>query len=127
MTGRPYVVIRVYDGGRIAKQLREDPPSAIKEGQVAVEPVRDEDDNDGSAGQVVPPGTGGGAFVIRTLDALMAQRIEVREKVADAGGRGEPFHITVESADEIRNEHVEMLLEAAENVGQVVIIRVLDG
>jgi hypothetical protein len=58
-------------------------------------------------------------------EALTRERRQVRDVVRRAAPGDEPLMIVVQAAEELREEELAVVLEAAERAGRLVIVRIM--
>jgi hypothetical protein len=116
----PKLIIQVPRGGAVDRQLAADPPQSITDGEVVV--VAGPTD---AAGHLEPPAAGEVVMSVPSPEALAREADEVRHVVARAGTGVEPLVIVVEAAEELRDDELAPVLDAAEHPSRAVILRVL--
>jgi hypothetical protein len=115
----PQLIVQVPGGGALERQLREAPP-AVADRRVVVE-VGPTD----TQGNLEPPAAGQVVFSVPSPEALERERDEIRPVIEDAGAGDEPLVVVVEAAEELRDEELAGVLEAAGHSPRPVILRVL--
>jgi hypothetical protein len=120
MADSPRLIIELPHGGAVERQLRADPPASVTGGDVVVE--SGPTDADGAleaqtAGQVV--------LTLPSPEALEREADTVLRVVGQAGSGVEPIVVVVEAAEELRDEELASLLEAAEHAPRPVILRIV--
>jgi hypothetical protein len=60
-----------------------------------------------------------------TREALTREAVEVRRVIAQAGTGVEPLVVVVEAAEELREEELRAVLEAAGHTSRAVILRII--
>jgi len=116
----PKLIIQVPRGGAVDRQLDADPPQSVTDGDVVV--VAGPTD---AAGHLEPPAAGEVVMSLPSPEALAREADEVRRVLAHAGTGVEPLVVVVEAAEELREDELAAVLEAAEHATRAVILRVL--
>jgi hypothetical protein len=114
------LIVEVPSGGRLERQLRDDPPVAVRSGEVTVVPLAPDADgklNTARAGQVV--------MSIPAPETLTREPDDVHRVIDHAGAGTEPLVVVVEAAEELREEELAVLLDAAERTERNVIVRII--
>jgi hypothetical protein len=76
-------------------------------------------------GHLEPPAAGQVVLSVLSPEALQREADEVRRVIAHAGTGVEPLVVVVEAAEELRDEELAALLEAARESPRAVILRVI--
>ena len=107
-------------GGAVAQQLATEPPASVTDGAaVVVEGLTDE------RGNLEPPAGGELVLSVPSPAALPRAADEVRRVIAHAGTGTQPLVLVVEAADELRDEQLRAVVEAAAHASRPVILRVI--
>ena len=106
MATEPSLIVQVPHGGAVSRQLDANPPGD----EVVVSPLA-------TGGEVV--------LSVPSPETLDRERDEVRRVIAHAGTGTEPLVVEVEAAEELRDEELAAVIEAAERSPRPVILRVL--
>jgi len=120
MANQPRLIIQLPGGGAVDRQLGAQAPPSIASGEAVVEagPTDAEGDLEpAAAGQVV--------LAVPSPEALARQADEVRDVIARAGTGVEPLVVVVEAAEELREDELAAMLEAAEQTSRAVILRII--
>jgi len=120
MANQPRLIIQLPDGGAVDRQLSAQAPPSVASGDVVVEigPTDDQGDLEAAAaGQVV--------LSVPSPEALARQADEVRDVIAGAGTGVEPLVVVVEAAEELREDELAAMLEAAGHTSRAVILRII--
>jgi hypothetical protein len=120
MAYQPRLIVQLPRGGAVERQLGAQALPAVASGDVAVEtgPTDAEGNLEaGAAGQVV--------LSVPSPEALEREAGEVRRVIGQAGTGVEPLVIVVEAAEELREEELAAVLEAAEHSSRAVILRII--
>jgi hypothetical protein len=117
---QPRLIVQVPGGGKVERALSAQRPASVASGAVVVEigPT----DGDGhleaaAAGQVV--------LSLPSPEGLEREADEVRRVIAHAGTGVEPLVVVVEAAEELREEELAALLDAAGHTTRAVILRIV--
>jgi hypothetical protein len=119
VTFEPRLIIELPRDGALEGQLQRAGLEAIARGEVAVEAgPTDEQGNleAAAAGQVV--------LSVPSPEALRRQAEDLRSVIEDAGTGSEPLVISVAVAEELREQEIEALLQAAGHSRRPVILRI---
>lgn len=120
MARDPILILELPDGGAAQRRLSEQPPASVASGEVAVQagPTDAEGNLEAAAaGQVV--------LSVLSPESLRRDAGEVRRVIAEAGEGIEPLVIEVEAAEELRDDELAAVLDAARHVRRAVILRVV--
>jgi hypothetical protein len=112
--------VEVPSGGTVERQLRDDPPPSVADGEVVVEggPTDVEGNLEAAAaGEVV--------LSVPSPESFRREPEEVRRVLAHAGSGIEPLVVVIEDAEELREEELAVVLEAAAHSTRPVILRVV--
>jgi hypothetical protein len=120
MAGRPRLIIQVPRGSAVERQLSAEAPASVAGGEVVVE-VGPTDD----AGVLVPPAAGKVVLSVPSPETLAREADEVRRVIAQAGSGDEPLVVVVEAAEELRDDELSSVLEAARHTPLPVIVRII--
>jgi hypothetical protein len=122
VASQPTLIIQLPRGSAVHRQLSGQALSVLASGAVVAElgPTDAEGNLEPStAGQVV--------LSVPSPEALLREADEVRRVITHAGEGTEPLIVEVEAADEIREEELTAVLEAAGHTQRAVILRVIRG
>lgn len=120
MAFQPRLIIQLPSGGAVERQLGAQAPDSIASGEVVVEagPTDAEGNLEaGAAGQVV--------LSVPSPEALEREAGEVHRVIGLAGTGVEPLVVVVEAAEELREEELAAVLDAASHTPRAVILRVV--
>lgn len=120
MARDPILILELPDGGAAQRRLREQPPASVTGGEVAVEagPTDAEGNLEAAAaGQVV--------LSVLSPESLRREADEVRRVIAEAGEGVEALVIEVQAAEEVREDELAAVLDAARHARRAVILRVV--
>ena len=113
------LVIQFAAGAAVERQLRGDPPPTVTSGAAVLDagPA----DNDG---RLEPPGVGQVVLSVPSPEALGRQADDVRRVIDRAGDGAEPLVVVVEAAEELREEELAPVVDAARRSRRSVILRI---
>jgi hypothetical protein len=120
MSDEPTLIIQVPRDGAVERQLRSQAPASLAGGEVVVESgPTDEEGNleAAAAGQVV--------LSVLSPEGLRREADEVRRVIEHAGTGAEPLVVVVEAAEELRDDELDPILEAARRSPRAVILRIV--
>ena len=120
MVSEPRLIIQVAEGSRVEGQLRSRPPEAVASGTVVIETGPADE-----AGGLESTGVGDTVLSVPSPETLARERDEVRRVLAGAGQGAEPLVVVVEAAEELRDEELAGVLDAAERSSRPVILRIV--
>ena len=120
MPGEPRLIIQVARSSRLETWLDQQPPAALADGKAVVEtgPA-------GGAGELLAPRTGEVVMSVLSPEALARERDQVHRVIGQSGAGSEPLVVVVQAAEELRDEELASVLEAAEQSSRPVILRVM--
>jgi hypothetical protein len=105
--------------GELERRLRLRPPASVSGGEVVVEALPVD-----AAGRLDASDVGDVVMSLLSPEALLRDRDEVRNALDGAGTGDEPLVVVVEAAEELRDDELDALLEAARRSPRVVILRI---
>jgi len=122
MTSDAVVIVQVPRGGAVDRYLRTYPPPSVASGRAVVDRVAAEPD-----GRLGPPEAGEVVMSVLSPEALRSDQREVRDVVLQAAPGSGPLVIVIEAAEELREDELAAVLDAAARAGRAVVLRVLAG
>jgi hypothetical protein len=114
------LIIQVPAGSPVARQLRAQPPAGSRAGAIVVEALEPD-----AEGNLDPPPAGEVVLSVPSPESLSREPDEVREIVSHAGAGTEPLVLVIEVAEELRDEELAAVLDAASRAPRPVILRVI--
>jgi hypothetical protein len=120
MAFQPRLIIQLARGGAVERQLSAEAPPRVASGDVLVD-VGDAD----AEGNLEPPAAGQVVLSVPSPEALAREADEVRRVIGGAGTGAEPVVVVVEAAEELRDDELEAVLEAADHTPRNVILRIM--
>jgi hypothetical protein len=119
MTSQVSVIVELARDGAVDRNLRADPPSSVASGRVVLDHFAV-----GPDGHLEPPG--GGEVVLSVLSPeALRDRQQVQDVLLQTDASDEPPVILVEAAEELREDELDAVLDAADRVQRVVILRIM--
>ena len=119
IANEPSVIVQVPRDGPVDRELHAYPPPSVASGQVVLDHVRA-----GADGRLEPPEASEIVMSVLSPEALR-QPSEVRDAIGQAPDEHEPLMIIVEAAEELREEELAVVVDAAERAHRLVIIRIM--
>jgi hypothetical protein len=120
MANEPRLIIQLPRGGAVDRQLRTQAPESVATGEVVVE-VGPTD----AEGRLEPPAAGQVVLSLPSPEALEREAGEIRRVIGQAGTGVEPLVVVLETADELREDELAALLDAATHTSRAVIVRII--
>jgi hypothetical protein len=122
MATDPRLIVQVPRGATVQRQLTEQPPPSVAGGAVVVETGPTD-----AQGTLEAAAAGEVVLSVASPEALARDAAEVRRVIAHAGTGVEPLLLVVEAAEELREEELSAVVEAAAHTSRPVILRVIRG
>ena len=122
MTSDAVVIVQVPRGGAVDRYLRTYPPPSVASGRAVVDRVAAEPD-----GRLGPPEAGEVVMSVLSPEALRSDQREVRDVVLRAAPGSGPLVIVIEAAEELREDELAAVLDAAARADRAVVLRVMAG
>ena len=120
MTSDAVVIVQLPRGGAVDRYLRTYPPPGVASGQVVVDRVAAEPD-----GRLGPPEAGEVVMSVLSPEALGRDQQEVRDVIRQAPDDAGPLVIIVEAAEELREDELAVVVDAAARDHRDVVVRVM--
>jgi hypothetical protein len=120
MANDPSLIIQLPRGSAVDRQLRAQPPQSVVSGEVVVE-VGPTD----AKGHLEPPAAGHVVLSLPSAEALEREAGEVRRVIGQAGTGVEPLVVVLEVAEELREDELAAILDAARRTSRGVILRII--
>jgi hypothetical protein len=114
------LILQVARGSAVDRQIGAQAPRAVAGGEVAVTTGPAD-----AAGHLEPPAAGQVVLSVPSPEALRREAAEVRRVIAEAGAGTEPLVVVVEAAEELRDDELAVVVDAAGHSSRPVILRVL--
>jgi hypothetical protein len=113
------LIVQVPRGGAVDRTWREDLPPSIANGEVIVERL-----DPGADGSLDPPEAGEVIMSVLSPEALREQD-EIRGVINGAAAGEQALVILIEAAEYLREDELAVVLDAANRVNRVIILRVM--
>lgn len=120
MPDEPRLIVELPRGGELDRALREQAPPSVAGGEVAViaGPTDERGNLEASrAGEVV--------LSVPSPETLRREPEQVERVIRGAGTGAEPLVVVVEAAEELREQELGALLDAASHTSRAVILRIV--
>lgn len=111
------LIVQVPRGSAVEARLREDSATG---GEIVIDAGPAD-----SQGYLEPPDGGEVVLSVPSPEALARQADEVRRVIRGAGEGTEPLVVVVEGAEELRDDELAPVLEAASRTSRAVILRIM--
>jgi hypothetical protein len=119
MTSEVGLIVELARDSAADRQLRADPPPSVVSGRVVLDHTPP-----GPDGRLGPPRAGQVVMSVLSPEALR-DRQEVEDVIGGVDTGDEPPVILVEAAEELREDELAAVLEAADLVHRVIILRIM--
>jgi hypothetical protein len=116
----PKVIIQLARGGAVDRQFSSPPPQSVTNGAVVVEHGPTD-----AEGHLEPPIAGEVVLSLPSPEGLAREAAEVRRVITRAGTGVEPLVVVVEAAEELREDELATIVDAAGHTSRAVILRIL--
>jgi hypothetical protein len=120
MTSEPGLILQLARDSAVDRALRADPPPSVTSGRVLLEHVPREAD-----GRLGPPAAGEIVMSVLSPEALTREPDQVRDVISNAPDHHQPLVIIVQAAEELREDELAVVLDAAASTDRPVIMRVI--
>jgi hypothetical protein len=114
------LILQVPMDGAAHRRVREAPPRGVSDGTLTLQALSAD-----AEGRLDPPAAGQIVLSVPSPETLAREAEEVRRVIAHAGAADEPIVVVVEAAEELRDDELEPVLDAAARAERPVILRVL--
>jgi hypothetical protein len=104
----------------VDRQLRSQGPPQVASGEVVIEAGLTD-----AQGNLEPPDAGEVVLSVPSPEALRREGDEVRRVIARAGTGIEPLVVVIEAAEELRDDELDLLVDAARHSSRAVIVRII--
>ena len=116
------LIIQVPRDSSVGRYLKADPPAAIADVRVVVEHLQP-----GADGKLLPPEAGEIVLNVPSPETLRREPEQVGQAISRAADDGRPLVVLVEGAEQLRDDELSTILQAALTAGGIVIMRILEG
>jgi hypothetical protein len=114
------LIVQLPRDGALDRQLSEDPPPSVASGRVVIERLTAD-----AEGRILPPEVGEVVLSVLSPEALSREAAEVKNVIERAAADGGPLVVLVQAAEELRDDELAAVLEAAARTRRVVLLRAL--
>jgi hypothetical protein len=122
MAYQPRLIIELPRGSALDRQLSAQALQSVASGEVVVE-VGPTD----AEGNLEAPAAGQVVLSVPSPEALQREAGEVRRVIGQAGTGVEPLVVVVQAAEELREDELAAVVDAANHTSRGVILRVVRG
>jgi hypothetical protein len=120
MAHEPRLIIQLPRGSAVERQLKTQVPPSVVSRAVVVEAGPTD-----AQGNLEAPAAGQVALSVLSPEGLEREAVEVRRVIGQAGAGVEPLVVVVEAAEELREEELAAILDAARHSPRPVILRII--
>ncbi len=111
------LIVHVPRGSAVERQLKG--TEQVTSGEIVLDP-RPADEN----GRIAPPDVGDVVLSVPSPETLTRERGEVRRVIDGAGAGVNPLVVVVEAAEELRDDELGVVLDAADRAERPVVLHV---
>jgi hypothetical protein len=122
MTSDAVVIVQLPRGSTVDQYLRTYPPPSVASGRVVLDQMAAEPD-----GRLGPTETGEVVMSVLSPEALTRDQQEVRDVIQHAAAGAGPLVIVVQAAEELREDELAVVVDAAAHARRDVVVRVMAG
>ena len=122
MTSDAVVIVQLPRGSTVDQYLRTYPPPSLASGRAVLDQLAA-----GPDGRLGPPETGEVVMSVLSPEALSRDEQEVRDVIRHAADGTGPLVIIVQAAEELREDELAVVLDAAAHARRDVVLRVMAG
>jgi hypothetical protein len=116
----PKLIVQIPRGSELERSLGAQPPSGVLSGEVFVEAGPADEQ-----GKLEPPAAGEVVLSMPSPEGLAREADTVRRVIGEAGTGVEPLVVVLDVAEELRDEELAPLLDAARRSPRPVILRII--
>ena len=120
MTSESNLIVQLPRDGAVDRKFRADPPPVVASGRVVLDHVRPD-----AEGRLGPPEAGEVVMSVLSPEALTREPRQVRDVIRHAAAGDEPLVIIVRAAEELREDELAVVIDAAARSHRRVIMRVM--
>jgi hypothetical protein len=122
MTSDVVGIVQLPRGSTVDQYLRTYPPPSVASGRVVLDQMAAEPD-----GRLGPTETGEVVMSVLSPEALTRDQQEVRDVIRHAAAGAGPLVIIVQAAEELREDELAVVVDAAARARRDVVVRVMAG
>jgi len=119
MALQPRLVIQLPRDGALDRQLSDDPPPSVADGDISIDRASAD-----AQGHLAPLEIGQVVLSVPSPESLAREPEDVRRVIDRAGAGPEPLIVVVEAAEELRQDELAAVLDAAKRTERHVILRI---
>ena len=120
MTSEPGLIVQLPRDSAVDRHFRADPPPSVASGQVLLDHIAR-----APGGHLGPPEAGEIVMSVLSPETLTREPRQVRDVIRQAPAGHEPLVIIVQAAEELREEALAVVLDAAARTHRRVIMRIM--
>jgi hypothetical protein len=120
MTEEAALIVQLPRDGAVDRNLHADPPPSVLNGRVVLDHVAPD-----ASGRLDPPQAGEIVMSVLSPEALTREADEVGDVIRGAPATDEPLVIVVEAAEELREDEIAVVADAAASSHRWVILRIM--
>jgi hypothetical protein len=120
MANQPRLIVQVPRGSAVERQLNAQASPSVAGGEVVVEAGPAD-----AEGHLEPPAAGQVVLSLPSPEALKREAREVRRVIGQAGTGVEALVVVVQAAEELREDELAAVLDAARHSARPVILRII--
>ncbi|HUK73056.1 MAG TPA: hypothetical protein VLW50_30615 [Streptosporangiaceae bacterium] len=120
MMSQPGIIVQLPRDGAVDHQFRADPPPSVASGQVVLDHVARD-----PSGRLGPPEAGEVIMSVLSPEALAREPYQVTNAIRRAAATEQPLVIIVQAAEELREDELAVVLDAAAHTHRHVIVRIM--
>jgi hypothetical protein len=113
------VIVQLARDGAVDRYLRAEPPPSLASDEVVLDHIEVD-----PPGDIGPPEAGEVVMSVLSPEGLRNAQ-EVQDVVGQADAGEEPLTIVVQAAEELREDELAVVLDAARRAGRLVIVRIM--
>ncbi len=114
------LIVQLPRDSPVDRHLSENLPPSIASGRVILDHLPAD-----SRGRIIAPPAGEVVVSVLSPEALSREAEQVSRQLRQAPAGGEPLVVVVQAAEELREEELTAVLDAAAHTGRVVLLRIL--
>jgi hypothetical protein len=120
MTDEVDLIVQLAPGSLVDQNLRAQAPPSLVSGRIVLDHVEPEE-----SGRLGPPEAGEVIMSVLSPETLRREPEQVRDVIRNAPEESEPLVILVEAAEELREDELTVVADAAASAHRPVILRVM--
>jgi hypothetical protein len=120
MTDEADLIVQLAPGSLVDQNFRAQAPPSLVTGRIVLDHVEPEE-----SGRLGPPEAGEVIMSVLSPETLRREPEQVRDVIRNAPEQSEPLVILVEAAEELREDELTVVADAAASTHRPVILRVM--